>query len=54
VGVHQALHERGVEPAQVDGFSAGTINGVVMVFNPPAVRIAVLTDAWHPLATEMS
>jgi len=48
------LHEPGVDPAHVIGTSTGAINSAVMAGNPPAVRIAVLTDVWHPLATAMS
>src|SRR4030081_730290 len=46
VGVYQALHEAGVEPAWVIGTSIGAINGAIIAGNPPAQRLDKLTQFW--------
>lgn len=46
VGVYQALHEAGVEPAWVIGTSIGAINGAIIAGNPPAERLAKLAAFW--------
>ncbi len=47
-GVDQALPEHGIEPNHVVGTSAGAVNAG----NPPAARLAALSDLWRPLAQE--
>lgn len=46
VGVYQALHEAGIEPAWVIGTSIGAINGAIIAGNPPAQRLEKLTQFW--------
>jgi NTE family protein len=46
VGVYQALHEAGIEPAWVIGTSIGAINGAIIAGNPPATRLEKLTRFW--------
>lgn len=46
VGVYQALHEAGIEPSWVIGTSIGAINGAIIAGNPPATRLAKLTQFW--------
>ena len=47
VGVYQALHEAGIEPAWVIGTSIGAINGAIIAGNPPEKRLAQLTRFWE-------
>src|SRR4051812_2846760 len=46
VGVYQALHEAGIEPAWVIGTSIGAINGAIIAGNPPEKRLDKLTQFW--------
>jgi NTE family protein len=46
VGVYQALHEAGIEPAWVIGTSIGAINGAIIAGNRPEDRLARLTQFW--------
>ena len=52
VGVYQALHEAGVEPQWVIGTSIGAINGAIIAGNPPAQRLAKLTQFWHGVCSQ--
>ena len=47
VGVYEALHEAGIEPAWVIGTSIGAINGAIIAGNPPAKRLEKLTQFWN-------
>jgi NTE family protein len=47
VGVHQALHEAGVEPHWVVGTSIGAINAAIIAGNPPQRRLERLHAFWH-------
>lgn len=47
VGVYQALHEAGIEPAWVIGTSIGAINGGIIAGNPPEQRLAHLQAFWQ-------
>src|SRR5258705_11636298 len=44
VGVYQALHEAGIEPAWVIGTSIGAINGGIIAGNPPATPLEKITQ----------
>src|SRR5512134_2269120 len=46
VGVYEALHEAGIEPAWVIGTSIGAINGAIIAGNPPADRLDRLNAFW--------
>jgi NTE family protein len=47
VGVYQALHEAGIEPAWVIGTSIGAINGAIIAGNKPAERLPRLRELWQ-------
>jgi NTE family protein len=47
VGVYEALHEAGIEPAWVIGTSIGAINGAIIAGNPPEVRLERLNQFWN-------
>ena len=47
LGVYQALHEAGIEPAWVIGTSIGAINGAIIAGNPPAERLPRLEAFWQ-------
>jgi len=46
VGVYEALHEAGIEPAWVIGTSIGAINGAIIAGNQPENRLARLNQFW--------
>lgn len=46
LGVYQAMHEAGIEPAWVVGTSIGAINGAIIAGNPPEQRMARLHAFW--------
>lgn len=50
VGVYQALHEAGLEPAWVIGTSIGAINGAIIAGNPPERRLSRLKQFWDGVA----
>jgi predicted acylesterase/phospholipase RssA len=45
VGVYEALHEAGIEPAWVIGTSIGAINAAIISGNPPEQRLAKPTPS---------
>src|ERR1700739_1959342 len=45
-GVHQALHEAGVEPDWIIGTSIGAINASLIAGNEPADRLPRLQEFW--------
>ena len=47
VGVYQALHESGIEPAWVIGTSIGAINAALLCGNEPARRLERLNTFWN-------
>jgi NTE family protein len=46
VGVYQALHEAGIDPAWVIGTSIGALNAAVIAGNQPENRLARLLELW--------
>jgi NTE family protein len=46
VGVYEALHEAGIEPAWVIGTSIGAINAALIAGNPLATRLQRLHEFW--------
>jgi NTE family protein len=46
VGVYEAMHERGIEPAWVIGTSIGAINAAIIAGNAPEHRLARLHAFW--------
>ncbi len=48
-GVYQGLHEAGIEPTWLAGISIGALNTAIIAGNPPATRIARLTDFWETI-----
>ena len=49
VGVYQALHEAGIEPAWVIGTSIGAINASLIAGNPPEQRMQRLDSFWQQM-----
>ena len=47
IGVYEALHEAGIEPAWVIGTSIGAINGAIIAGNPPEDRLDRLNQFWN-------
>ncbi len=51
VGVYEALHDAGVEPAWVIGTSIGAINAAIIAGNSFEHRLDRLNDFWHRVET---
>ena len=51
VGVYEALHDAGIEPAWVIGTSIGAINAALIAGNPRAHRMARLNAFWQHVQT---
>ena len=51
VGVYEALHDAGIEPAWVIGTSIGAINAALIAGNPKAHRMARLNAFWQHVQT---
>ena len=49
VGVYQAMHEAGIEPAWVIGTSIGAINASLIAGNPPERRMEKLNAFWNQM-----
>lgn len=49
VGVYQAMHEAGIEPAWVIGTSIGAINACLIAGNPPEQRMERLSAFWDQM-----
>jgi NTE family protein len=49
VGVYQAMHEAGIEPAWVIGTSIGAINACLIAGNPPERRMESLNSFWQQM-----
>jgi NTE family protein len=49
VGVYQAMHEAGIEPAWVIGTSIGAINASLIAGNPPERRMERLHSFWNQM-----
>ena len=47
VGVYQALHDAGIEPAWVIGTSIGAINAAIIAGNPVEQRLDRLNEFWR-------
>ncbi len=47
VGVYEALHDAGIEPAWVIGTSIGAINAAIIAGNPAEQRLSRLHDFWR-------
>jgi NTE family protein len=54
LGVYQAMHEAGIEPAWVVGTSIGAINGAIIAGNPPDQRLAQLHAFWDRMEIQGS
>ena len=49
VGVYEAMHEVGIEPAWVIGTSIGAINACLIAGNPPERRMDRLNSFWKQM-----
>jgi NTE family protein len=54
VGVYQAMHEAGIEPAWVIGTSIGAINASLIAGNPPERRLERLDEFWNQMEASVA